>query len=982
MNALIARCTGGCAGLILVSAPLLIAVFFSGPEAKAGQIPEFAFSIYPPQMPGGVAPATLATDAAGNIYTCSGSTIIKLARNGDYLNSWDAGTTPGIPYPAVFTLDAATNVYVIDMDASRVKKFDHDGQLLDQWGTFGIGPGQILWPQAIAVNSSRQVYVADSTNRVQIFTETGSFLGILGSGGTNAGQFSTPVLITIDSSDNVYVADFAVEGTQSYRVQKFDSGGTFITQWQSHGSGSPNTIEGMTTDPAHNVYVSDEFNHRVEKYTTDGVFVGEVGSYGTGPGQFQAPRGVTVDPSGNYVYVAESYWFNTNAPIRVYAYSALDPLIYASPTNQAIPVGTTLTLSAGVFGAQPMIYQWRFNGIDLAGETNTSMTISNAVQSNSGIYSIVASNSLGTATSSNAAISVLPVVVTTLPITSLTLTSAVLNGNAMLGVNASSVWFEWGTDTNYGTMVGFRSLEANTTLSLSYLSTNLSPHVTYHYRLVGSNSLGVVPGLDVQFIQNGLKPQLTAAPQVFPAGLDSVAVSVPVNPGALETGVYFHWGTGYGGINSGVRDTAVISAGNGVRPVPVQTLLTGLVSNAYYSAQAIASNQFGSVTGAITSFIGPPWKLLNVPQRYSWRSLATSADGTKVAGVTSGGGIWLSIDSGTTWTNQPVGLVPFQAISMSADGKRLVAVPGNTGVGPVYFSTNHGNAWNQGLTPDRAWYALASSGDGLAVAGANSSGRVLTSTNGGLNWTTNSPPPPPISATWSTIASSADGQRLIVAAADYYFPPHNYSPLYTSTNAGISWRSNTLPLEGYWASVASSADGQTLVAAAGRGGPIYVSTNSGASWATSDAPYYTWQSVAVSADGSRMFAVEPSYSSRIFVSTNRGHNWQSQSAPGGGPWYDIICSADGSRLFGCIYDRLLTLQTTPAPQLETQIAGSQLLVSWTVPSQPFTLQQANDLSAPQWTDVTKAPLLVYTNVHYQVAVPASNARGFYRLRGQ
>src|SRR6266566_2110018 len=63
---------------------------------------------------------------------------------------------------------------------------------------------------------------------------------------------------------------------------------------------------------------------------TDGIFVGEVGSYGTGPQQFQAPRGVAVDPSGNYVYVAESYWFNTNAPIRVYAYSALDPLIYAS----------------------------------------------------------------------------------------------------------------------------------------------------------------------------------------------------------------------------------------------------------------------------------------------------------------------------------------------------------------------------------------------------------------------------------------------------------------------------------------------------------------------------------------------------------------------------------------------------------------------------------------------------------------------------
>jgi hypothetical protein len=82
-----------------------------------------------------------------------------------------------------------------------------------------------------------------------------------------------------------------------------------------------------------------------------------------------------------------------------------------------------------------------------------------------------------------------------------------------------------------------------------------------------------------------------------------------------------------------------------------------------------------------------------------------------------------------------------------------------------------------------------------------------------------------------------------------------------------------------------------------------------------------------------------------------------------------------------VYVNLFTLQNTPAPRLEATVRDQQLFLSWTVPSLPFVLQQASDLSAPQWTHLTNLPALIYTNLHYQVSVPTLKSNAFHRLSG-
>ena len=52
------------------------------------------------------------------------------------------------------------------------------------------------------------------------------------------------------------------------------------------------------------IYVPEHNNHRVSVFTSQGEYLTYFGSYGSGPEQFQNPRGIAVDQSG-MIYVAD-----------------------------------------------------------------------------------------------------------------------------------------------------------------------------------------------------------------------------------------------------------------------------------------------------------------------------------------------------------------------------------------------------------------------------------------------------------------------------------------------------------------------------------------------------------------------------------------------------------------------------------------------------------------------------------------------------
>jgi photosystem II stability/assembly factor-like uncharacterized protein len=224
---------------------------------------------------------------------------------------------------------------------------------------------------------------------------------------------------------------------------------------------------------------------------------------------------------------------------------------------------------------------------------------------------------------------------------------------------------------------------------------------------------------------------------------------------------------------------------------------------------------------------------------FRWfKQIAASADGTKWIAVfySTPGYIYVSTDSGNTWaqTSSP-NSSSWNVVASSADGNKLFAAIYN---GSIYLSTNAGTAWTTSSAPSKKWTWLASSADGTKVTATAQNDKIYCSTDSGMTWTATGSS----SDSWSSIASSADGTRLIASSG---------GGAYVSTNSGDSW---TL-LNTTSGQVASSADGTKLVIG---GSSIYTSSDSGMTWVSNSAPITSvpdFSRIASSADGCKMFAV-------------------------------------------------------------------------------------------------------------------------------
>jgi sugar lactone lactonase YvrE len=213
------------------------------------------------------------------------------------------GRNPFFNDPQGIAIDSSKDIYVADTNNHRIQRFNKSGDLITEWGLLGNGQGQFRSPTGVAVDSSKTVYVADTNNhRIQKFDNMGHVMAIWGSNGTEDGQFSFPTGVAVDSSKKIYVAD-----TQNHRIQKFSASGTFETQWGSLGSekGNFTSPTGVAVDPGGYVYVADLGNNRIQKFDSNGKFILEWGSGGNGEGQFSSLSSIAVDAEG-CIYAADS----------------------------------------------------------------------------------------------------------------------------------------------------------------------------------------------------------------------------------------------------------------------------------------------------------------------------------------------------------------------------------------------------------------------------------------------------------------------------------------------------------------------------------------------------------------------------------------------------------------------------------------------------------------------------------------------------
>ncbi|MGD0057892.1 MAG: glycosyl hydrolase family 28 protein [Verrucomicrobiia bacterium] len=84
------------------------------------------------------------------------------------------------------------------------------------------------------------------------------------------------------------------------------------------------------------------------------------------------------------------------------------PLFLTQPASVSVMAGGNASFSATAIGTTPITYQWNQNGAPISGATSSNLNLSNVQFTNAGTYTLVASNSIGSTTSSNAILTVLP----------------------------------------------------------------------------------------------------------------------------------------------------------------------------------------------------------------------------------------------------------------------------------------------------------------------------------------------------------------------------------------------------------------------------------------------------------------------------------------------------------------------------------------------------------------------------------------------
>jgi len=114
------------------------------------------------------------------------------------------------------------------------------------------------------------------------------------------------------------------------------------------------------------------------------------------------------------VVVSNAFGSVPSAAARLQVLSSA-PVITLQPTNQTVVPGTSVILSAAVGGNLPLSYQWQVNGTNVlesgnvAGARTPTLIITRATEGNGGNYVLIATNALGTAQTTNAILTVVPV---------------------------------------------------------------------------------------------------------------------------------------------------------------------------------------------------------------------------------------------------------------------------------------------------------------------------------------------------------------------------------------------------------------------------------------------------------------------------------------------------------------------------------------------------------------------------------------------
>ena len=186
------------------------------------------------------------------------------------------------------------------------------------------------------------------------------------------------------------------------------------------------------------------------------------------------------------------------------------PAITAPPASQTVEAGKTATFTVTATGGETLAYQWKKNGVDIPSATASTYTTPAASSADNGAkYSVAVSNSAGTATSSDATLTVTSPAVVTKPAITMqpAAQTVVLGSTAIFSVSASGTapfsyqWKKNGVNIPNATSSSYTTpdtSDADKDAKFSVVVSNSAGSVTSNEAKLGVSATAVKPAIATQ----------------------------------------------------------------------------------------------------------------------------------------------------------------------------------------------------------------------------------------------------------------------------------------------------------------------------------------------------------------------------------------------------------------------------------------------------------------------------------------------------
>jgi len=679
---------------------------------------------------------------------------------------------------------------------------------------------------------------------------------------------------------------------------------------------------------------------------------------------------IQLTNAGNYSITVTNLYGSATSSNALLTVLTHPPLITNQPANQTINIGDTATFAVGVSGTLPLAYQWSWNGTNLSGATNASLILANVQTTNAGNYAVIVTNLYGSATSSNALLTVLthPPVITTQP-TNLTVFIGSIATFSVVASGDSPLIYQW--------LFNGTNLFGQTNASLALFNVQLTNGGNYSVFI--TNLYGSVTSSIAVLTVNPIPPCISPSPGLVAwwraesNTLDSVGTN---NGTALGTLGYVNGEVGLG-FNYNGADTSI-------------------------SVPASSSLNVGANQGfTLETWINPVSVSSQAPL-FEWRGGGVASIGVHFwMSVGGSGALYANIvdTAGVAHTmNGPAGILQpgvFQHVALTFDK--------TTGIGKIYRNgsavlTNSlgtgftpktdtilllgrrmdgGNLYFKGIMDEATIYNRALySNEIMAIYNAGTGGKCLPQvplilqqpvnfTNligGNASFTVVAFGTPPLSYQWKSNGVSLAGMTnatlsftniQFANAGPYFVTVTNY---FGSTNSAIVTLTVINGLDHFaWNQIPS---------------PRFVNVPFSATIRALDVTngLYTNFVGTVNLNSTNGINVSPGVSANFVQGLWTGTLLVAQSATG------LVLRADSGPVSGLANP----IDLVAAPAIQMLPSGGFLLMFWPVSPAGFGLEYATSLAPGNWTNVPSSPLQIGNQ--YLITIPISGTNAFYRLQ--